>query len=265
MSCGILVPWPGIKSGPQQWKFQVLTTRLPGKSLSVLFFKCSNIIRQVFFILLHNCHEDIFGDSVLFHQERMELCVYRNAPLLWPVGVFRFFIKWHWFCPGWCLHSDQWPGLWSTPRPPLFAGFMLFCGQWHPCRGWGQLTFLVKLDAGSYLLLYLQMWAIGKISVYQFSLVQSLSRVRLIATLRTAARQASLSITNSWNQLKLMSVVSDAIQPSHPLSSPSPPAFNLSQHQGLFQWVNSSHQVAKVLELQLQHQSFQWIFRTDFL
>ena len=58
--------------------------------------------------------------------------------------------------------------------------------------------------------------------------------------------------------------VSDAIQPSHPLSSPSP-AFNLSQHQGLFQWVNSSYQVAKVLEFQLQHQSFQWIFRVYFL
>ena len=59
--------------------------------------------------------------------------------------------------------------------------------------------------------------------------------------------------------------VGDAIQPSHPLLSPSPPAFNLSQHQGLFQWVSSSHQVAKVLKLQLQHQSFQWIFKTDFL
>ena len=58
--------------------------------------------------------------------------------------------------------------------------------------------------------------------------------------------------------------VSDAIQPSHPLLSPSPPAFNLSQHQGLFQWVSSSHQVAKVLEFQLQHQSFQWIFWTNF-
>ena len=58
--------------------------------------------------------------------------------------------------------------------------------------------------------------------------------------------------------------VGDAIQPSHPLSSPSP-AFNLSQQQGLFQWVNSLHQVAKVLEFQLQHQSFQWILRTDFL
>ena len=59
--------------------------------------------------------------------------------------------------------------------------------------------------------------------------------------------------------------VGDAIQPSHPLASPSPPAFSVSQHQGLFQWVSSLHQVAKVLEFQLQHQSFQWIFRTDFL
>ena len=59
--------------------------------------------------------------------------------------------------------------------------------------------------------------------------------------------------------------VGNAIQPSHPLLSPSPPSFNLSQHQGLFQWVRSSHQVTKVLEFQLQHQSFQWIFRTDFL
>ena len=59
--------------------------------------------------------------------------------------------------------------------------------------------------------------------------------------------------------------VGDAIQPSHPLSSPSPLTFSLSQHQGLFQWVSSSYQVAEVLEFQLQHQSFQWIFRTDFL
>ena len=51
--------------------------------------------------------------------------------------------------------------------------------------------------------------------------------------------------------------VSDAIQPSHPLSSPSPPAPNPSQHQSLFQWVNSSHEVAKVLKFQLQHHSFQ--------
>ena len=63
--------------------------------------------------------------------------------------------------------------------------------------------------------------------------------------------------------------VGDAIQQSHPLSSPSPPAFSLSQHQGLSRWVSFSHQVAKVLELQLQHQSFQWYsglisFRIDW-
>ena len=59
--------------------------------------------------------------------------------------------------------------------------------------------------------------------------------------------------------------VGDDIQLSLPLSSPSPPALNLSQHQGLLQWVSSSHQVAKVLESQLQHQFFQWTLRTDLL
>ena len=59
--------------------------------------------------------------------------------------------------------------------------------------------------------------------------------------------------------------VGDSIQPSHPLLSPSPPTFNLSHHQGLFKWVSSSHQVGKVLELQLQHQSFQWTPRTYLL
>ena len=57
--------------------------------------------------------------------------------------------------------------------------------------------------------------------------------------------------------------VGDAIRPSHPLSSPSPPAFNLSQHQGLFHWVSSLYQVAKVLEFPLQHHSFQWTLRSD--
>ena len=59
--------------------------------------------------------------------------------------------------------------------------------------------------------------------------------------------------------------VGNANQPSHPLYSPSPPAFNLPQHQGLFKWVSSSHKVAKVLEFQLQHQSLQWTPRTDLL
>ena len=80
------------------------------------------------------------------------------------------------------------------------------------------------------------------------SSVQLLSHVRLFATPWTAACQAILFITNSWSLLRLMSHrVSHATEPSHPLSSPSP-IFNLSQHQRLFKWVRSSHQVAKVLE-----------------
>ena len=96
-------------------------------------------------------------------------------------------------------------------------------------------------------------------------LVQSLNRVRLYATPWTAACHASLSITNPEFTQTHVHRVGDAIQPSHPLSSPSPSALNLSQHQGLFKWVSSSHQVATELELQLQHQSFQLIFRIDFL
>ena len=101
-----------------------------------------------------------------------------------------------------------------------------------------------------------------KISI---SSVQSLSCVRLFVTPWTAAHQASLSITNSRSLLNLMSI--ELVMPSNHLilCCPLPPAFNLSQHQGLFQWVSYSHQVAKVLEFQLQHQSFQWIFRVDFL
>ena len=100
----------------------------------------------------------------------------------------------------------------------------------------------------------------------QFSTVQSLSRVRLFATPWIAARQASLSITNSRSLLKLMSIKS--VMPSNHLIlcrpllllAPIPPSI-----RGLFQWVNSSHEVAKVLEFQLQHQSFQWTPRTDLL
>ena len=98
-----------------------------------------------------------------------------------------------------------------------------------------------------------------------FSSIQLLSHVRLFATPWITAHQASLSITNSWTHQTHVHRVGDAIQPSHPLSSPSPPAPNPSQHQGLFQWINSSHEVAKILEFQLQHHSFQWTPRTDLL
>ena len=93
-----------------------------------------------------------------------------------------------------------------------------------------------------------------------FSSIPSLSRVWLFQALWTTVCQ----VTNSEFTQTHVHRVDDAIQPSNPLSSPSPPAFNLSQHQSLFKWVSSSPQVAKVLELQLQRQSFQWIFRTNF-
>ena len=88
--------------------------------------------------------------------------------------------------------------------------------------------------------------------------VQLFGQVPLLATPWTAACQASLSITNSWIPPKLMSI--ELVMPFNHLIlcfSPSPPAFNLSQYQDLFKWVSSLHQVAKVLEFQLQYQSFQ--------
>ena len=97
------------------------------------------------------------------------------------------------------------------------------------------------------------------------TLVQSLSCVQLFATPWIAARQATLSITNSREFTQTHVRVGDAIQPSHPVSSPSPPAPSPSKHQSLFQWVNSSHEVAKVLKFQLQHHSFQRNPRADLL
>ena len=96
------------------------------------------------------------------------------------------------------------------------------------------------------------------------AVVQSLSHVRLFVTPWIAACQASLSLTISRSLPKFMLI--DLVMPSsrlifwHPIS---PSAFNLSQHQGLLQWVICLHQMTKILEFRLQHQSFQWIFRID--
>ena len=97
------------------------------------------------------------------------------------------------------------------------------------------------------------------------SSVQSLSCVQLFATMNRS--MPGLPVYHQLPEFTQTHVhwIGDAIQPSHPLPFPSPPALNLSQHQGLYKWVSSSHQVARVLELQLQRRSFQWIFRTDFL
>ena len=105
-----------------------------------------------------------------------------------------------------------------------------------------------------------------KVTGISVSSGQSLSHVRLFVTPMNCS-MPGFPVHHQLPEFTQTHVhwVHDTIQPSHPLSSPSPPDFNLSQHQGLFWWVSFSHQVAKVLEFQLQGQSFQWIFRSEVL
>ena len=120
--------------------------------------------------------------------------------------------------------------------------------RWNPC------------------LLSLLHWQAGSLPLESFSSVQ-FSRSVMSNSLQPMNRSTpGLPIHHQLPAFTQTHVhrVGDAIQPSHPLSSPSP-APNPSQHQSLFQWVNSSHEVAKVLEFQLQHQSFQRTPRTDLL
>ena len=99
---------------------------------------------------------------------------------------------------------------------------------------------------------------------YGFAVVQSLSHVQFFVTPRTAAYRALLSSTISQSLLKFMSIELVMLINHLIMSPPSPFAFDLSQHQGLFQWVGFSHQVAKALELQLKLQSFQFKVEMGF-
>ena len=117
---------------------------------------------------------------------------------------------------------------------------------------------------------YLSDEGLNKACSYDATYLQFHSVAQLCPTLQPHGLQHTRSPLPVHHQLPEptqthVHCVDDAIQPSHPLLSPSPHAFNLSQHQALFKWVSSLHQVAKVLEFQLQHQSFQWTPRTDLL
>ena len=141
----------------------------------------------------------------------------------------------------------------------------LCCNTYHyfiPLCGWIKFSIIFSRSEGSWTWVFQRASAIvqGKVNVSQFScsvMSDSLQPHGLQHTRLLCPSPTPTQTHVHW--------VSDAIQPSHPLSSPSPPTFNLSQYQGLFQWVSSSHQVAKVLEFQLQHQSFQWTPRTRLL
>ena len=170
------------------------------------------------------------------------MCSFSSLYLVACITLPLLFLKW---C---CSNSEDHRRRERTGEGQMnFSGFLAICLRlmeqkqpWWALEGRGQWT-------------------------SHFSSVQSLICVELFMTPWTAACQPSLSVTNSQSLLKLMSI--ESVMPSNhlilcrPLSS----AFSLSQHQSLFQWVSSSHQVAKVLEFCLQHQSFQSIFRTDFL
>ena len=109
---------------------------------------------------------------------------------------------------------------------------------------------------------------LSKFHIYAFSSVQFSSVAQSCPTLCDPINRSTPGLPVHHQPTEFTHThshwVSEAIQPFHPLSSPSPPSPNPSQHQGLSQWVNSSHEVAKVLEFQLQRQSFQWMLRTDF-
>ena len=145
--------------------------------------------------------------------------------------------------------EPTWPLTWNDSR--VWAGYVT--SPWLPWR----LGFASPWLTGIAILFCWGLLALLR------TIVQSLSHVRRCDPMNYST--SGFPVLHHLLELAQTHVhwVGDAVQPSHPLSSP--PAFNLSQHQSLFQWVNSSHQVTKVLELQLQPQSFQWIFRIDFL
>ena len=161
---------------------------------------------------------------------------------------------WDGKCAGYFLFAlpDRFPEIWPvwTPSGPKSFAFYVSHSE-------------VELRRGVFPFYFLNCYLLDLKGFFSFSSVQSLS-----PTLCNPmdCSMPGFPVHHQLPEFTQIHVhwVGDAIQPSHPLLSPSP-AFNLSQYQGLFKWVSSSHQVAKVLEFQLQHQSFQWIFRTDFL
>ena len=151
---------------------------------------------------------------------------------------------------------------WGTPALRDYAlyitGFQYIISQWM--NEWIPITYTSFISTGNSV--------INKI-VIALSSVQFSSVTQSCPTLCNPMNRStpSLPVHHQLPESTQTHVhrVGDAIQTSHPLLSPSPPAPNPSQHQGLFQWVSSSHEVAKVLEFQLQHQSFQWTPRTGLL
>ena len=146
----------------------------------------------------------------------------------------------------------------SSQIPNLFLPFFLL-NQKFVCYVWVYFGFYTNI---SFIFYFTLLWLLTGDWLYLLSSV-----TRLCPTLCDPMNCSTpgLPVHHQLPEITQTHVhqVGDAIQPSHPLSSPSPPAPNPSHHQGLFQWVSSSHEVAKVLEFQLQDQSFQWTPKTE--
>ena len=173
----------------------------------------------------------------------------------------------------WLLHVNSWCGMWALvpwpeihPGPPALGAWNLshWTTDWLGLlAAWRSLKSLLQNHSSKHQFFGTQS------SLWSNSHIRISSVAQSYPTLCDPVNHSmpGLPVHHQLPKSTQTHVhcVSDAIQPSHPLSSPSPPALNLSKHQGLFQWVNSLHEVAKVLESQLQHQSFQWTPRTDLL
>ena len=165
-----------------------------------------------------------------------------------------------WFTECFCVPPQtflQLPllGTSSTPRSPLSPYLSQGLAPLLPAlciSSWGFLQHKTPL------LLFLTLWYLQFSSVAQLCPTLCDPMNRSMPGLPVHHQLPEFTQTHVYR-------VGDAIQPSHPLLSPSPLAPNSSQHQSLFQWVNSSHEVAKILEFQLQHHSFQRTPRTDLL
>ena len=171
--------------------------------------------------------------------------------LLFPFSLlFQFIFKW-------CIHMDGTKFKRFRSQSPFYSSYLV--SLFNSSRDWF-LAFQLRLCLKAIIVTSFLHFFPKR----GYSSVQLLSHVRLCNSMDCS--MPGLPVHHQLQKFTQTHVhwVGDAIQPSHLLSSPSPPTFNHSQQQDLFQWVSSSHQVAKVLEFQLHYQSFQWIFRTDF-
>ena len=155
----------------------------------------------------------------------------------------------------------------SLASPALAGRFFMSSATWEACNVPWKITTASNKNLCINILSSIipNSQKVEKHKIPSISSVQSLNRVRLLWPHGLQHARPPCPSPTPGVYSNSSHWVGDASQTSHPLSFPSPPAFNLSQYQGLYQWVSSSHHVAKALEYQLQHQSFQWIFRTDFL